>query len=133
MDSPNSPEGPEPVGIAPQATGAFRIEVPPLEPGAKPGRYDFKVEELLSAAEYAARLAEEKAAAEATRAWLAGNAIRLETVEAGHGFADLQPLKRVVGKARIVSLGEATPGTSEFFQFKHRMLEFLVPLIDSLP
>jgi erythromycin esterase len=58
--------------------------------------------------------------------WLRGNAIRLNTVEAGHGFADMQPLKAVVGNARIVALGEATHGTREFFQLKHRMLEFLV-------
>jgi erythromycin esterase len=32
----------------------------------------------------------------------------------------------VVGKARVVGLGEATHGTREFFQLKHRMLEFLV-------
>jgi erythromycin esterase-like protein len=57
--------------------------------------------------------------------WIRGNAIRLETVEAGHGFADMQPLKKVVGDARIVALGEATHGTREFFQLKHRMLEFL--------
>jgi erythromycin esterase len=68
----------------------------------------------------------EMAAAEAARNWLATNAIRLETVEAGHGFADMQPLKRIIGQARIVSLGEATHGTREFFQLKHRMLEFLV-------
>ena len=57
--------------------------------------------------------------------WVRSTAIRLQTVEAGHGFADLQPLKRVVGNARIVSLGEATHGTREFFQLKHRLLEFL--------
>ncbi len=57
--------------------------------------------------------------------WVRSTAIQLQTVEAGHGFADLQPLKRVVGNARIVSLGEATHGTREFFQLKHRLLEFL--------
>ena len=66
------------------------------------------------------------AAAEAARSWLATNAVRLETVEAGHGFADLQPLKQIIGPARIVALGEATHGTREFFQLKHRLLEFLV-------
>ena len=66
------------------------------------------------------------AVAEAARSWLATNATRLETVEAGHGFADLQPLKPIIGPARIVALGEATHGTREFFQLKHRMLEFLV-------
>src|ERR1017187_8012638 len=54
-----------------------------------------------------------------------GSAIRLTTPEAGHGFKDMEPLKKVVGNARIVSLGEATHGTREFFQLKHRMLEFL--------
>ena len=57
--------------------------------------------------------------------WIRSNAIRLQTPEAGHGFADMQPLKKIVGDARIVSLGEATHGTREFFQMKHRMLEFL--------
>lgn len=31
-----------------------------------------------------------------------------------------------MGNARLVALGEATHGTREFFQLKHRMLEFLV-------
>lgn len=57
--------------------------------------------------------------------WIRANAIPLETVEARHGFADMEPLRRIVGDARIVSLGEATHGTREFFQLKHRMLEFL--------
>ncbi len=58
-------------------------------------------------------------------AWIAKNAVKLQTPEAGHGFTDMQPLKKIVGTARIVSLGEATHGTREFFQLKHRMLEFL--------
>src|SRR5215469_6257286 len=57
--------------------------------------------------------------------WIASHAIRLETPEAGRGFADVQPLKKVIGDARIVGLGEATHGTREFFQLKHRMLELL--------
>ncbi len=57
--------------------------------------------------------------------WIRANAVRLETVEARHGFADMQPLKKMIGDARIVALGEATHGTREFFQLKHRMLEFL--------
>src|SRR5690349_5403948 len=57
--------------------------------------------------------------------WIRANAIRLSSAEAGHGFADMQALKPLIGNARIVSLGEATHGTREFFQLKHRMLEFL--------
>src|SRR4030095_12206728 len=50
----------------------------------------------------------------------------LNTVIAGQGFGDMQPLKHLVREARLVSLGEATHGTREFFQLKHRILEFLV-------
>lgn len=57
--------------------------------------------------------------------WIRANAIPLRTVEAGNGFDDLQPLKKVIGEARIVALGEATHGSREFFQLKHRMIEFL--------
>ena len=57
--------------------------------------------------------------------WIRKNAIPLRTVEAGNGFNDMQPLKKIVGNARIVALGEATHGTREFFQLKHRMIEFL--------
>ena len=57
--------------------------------------------------------------------WIRANAVRLSTPEAGHGFDDMQPLKKIVGNARVVELGEATHGTREFFQLKHRMLEFL--------
>jgi erythromycin esterase len=70
--------------------------------------------------------APDPAQVEAVRKWLSGNAIPLKTVEAGHGFADLQPLKKVLKSARLVGLGEATHGSREFFQMKHRMLEFLV-------
>ena len=58
--------------------------------------------------------------------WIRGNAIRISTPVAGNGFEDMQPLAKVVGNARIVALGEATHGTREFFQLKHRILEFLV-------
>lgn len=57
--------------------------------------------------------------------WLRRQAIRVKTEQPESGFADLQRLKPLIGKARVVSLGEATHGTREFFQMKHRLLEFL--------
>jgi erythromycin esterase-like protein len=57
--------------------------------------------------------------------WIRSHAIPFTTTEAGHGFDDLQPLKPIIGSARIVSLGEATHGSREFFQVKHRLLEFM--------
>ncbi len=58
--------------------------------------------------------------------WIHDHAIPLATARPGSGLGDLEPLRRVVGDARVVSLGEATHGTREFFQLKHRMLELLV-------
>lgn len=61
-----------------------------------------------------------------TKEDLRSASVPLVTPEAGHGFTDMQPLKQVVGKARVVALGEATHGTRECFQLKHRLLEYLV-------
>src|SRR5262245_3273128 len=55
-------------------------------------------------------------------AWLRANAIPLRTAEPGGGFQDLEFLRSIIGNARIVSLGEATHGTREFFQLKHRLI-----------
>ena len=59
-------------------------------------------------------------------AWVKQKAIPLRTTEAGKGFDDMEPLRAIVGDARLVAMGEATHGSREFFQMKHRMLEFLV-------
>ena len=58
--------------------------------------------------------------------WLQVNGKAFSTPQAGNGFADLQFLRDMVGDASVVSLGEATHGTREFFLMKHRILEFLV-------
>lgn len=58
-------------------------------------------------------------------AWIKHNAVVVKTPVAGNGFDDLQPLKKMIGDARIVALGEGTHGTREFFQMKHRLVEFL--------
>ncbi len=58
--------------------------------------------------------------------WLRENAMTLSWVESGQGFNDLEPLGMILDGVRVVGLGEATHGTREVFQFKHRMLEYLV-------
>src|SRR5262249_29883955 len=50
--------------------------------------------------------------------WLKANALPLASVEPGADFKDLEQLRPLIGDARIVSLGEATHGTREFFQLK---------------
>ena len=58
--------------------------------------------------------------------WIRKSAIPLRHIEAGRGFADLQPLAHTFDNVTVVGLGETTHGTREFFQIKHRLLEFLV-------
>jgi erythromycin esterase len=59
-------------------------------------------------------------------AWLRAQALAFDTTDPNADFADLLPLKAIIGDARLVALGEATHGTHEFFEMKHRLLRFLV-------
>ena len=65
-------------------------------------------------------------ARDAAAGWLRANAIPFKTTEPGSGFEDLMPIEKLIGDARIVALDEATRGIHEFFQMKHRLVEFLV-------
>jgi erythromycin esterase len=58
--------------------------------------------------------------------WVRNNAIPLEGVGVGRGFKDLKALMPIIGNAHVVAFGEATHGTREFFQLKHRILEYLI-------
>ena len=59
-------------------------------------------------------------------AWLRTNAVPFKTSQPGSGFDDLEAVRSMVGDARLVSLGEATHGTHEFFEMKARLFEYLV-------
>jgi erythromycin esterase len=58
--------------------------------------------------------------------WIQANATPFTSLDPNADFADLQPLKNIIGNARIVGLGEATHGTSEIWRMKTRLLSFLV-------
>lgn len=59
-------------------------------------------------------------------AWLNSRAVPLASVLPGQGSADLLFLKDLLGGRRVVAAGEATHGSAEFFQMKHRLFQFLV-------
>lgn len=59
-------------------------------------------------------------------AYLADVQLPLVGVEAGAGQGDLRPLAATLGDARVIAMGEATHGSREIFQLKHRLLEYLV-------
>ncbi|MEK6322939.1 MAG: erythromycin esterase family protein [Acidobacteriota bacterium] len=58
--------------------------------------------------------------------WLRAHAVPLAGASPEIGLSDLEPLRRIVGDARVVLLGQATHGTREFFQLGHRIIEYLV-------
>lgn len=58
--------------------------------------------------------------------WLAGNTVAVRSIEpADEDFSDLMPMVQVIGKARVVQLGEATHGDGSTFLAKGRLIRFL--------
>lgn len=139
FDSPNGQNGPEPVSVEAIQTGNYQLKIYPLNdqtgmpdslkekwPEINQGNYSITNIVKLSASQYKEKLAQIQADKDKFAQWLISNAHPIKTVDAGNGFEDLQPFKTILQNARVVGLGEASHGTSEFFRMKHRMLEFLV-------
>lgn len=60
-------------------------------------------------------------------AWLRANATLLRTLDPDSAdMTDLEPLRDVVGDARVVAIGESTHRIHEFYQVRHRLTRFLV-------
>ncbi|MGI8843822.1 MAG: erythromycin esterase family protein [Gemmatimonadaceae bacterium] len=100
---------------------SLATEFPEFAAEFPPGSFELRLDTL----------SRDSAQAEARRlraavAWAAAALRPLAAVQAGAGFDDLRHLHDVLRDVRIVGLGEATHGTREFFQAKHRLIEFLV-------
>jgi hypothetical protein len=64
-------------------------------------------------------------------AWLQKEAIRVRTVDpADEDFRDLEPLKKMIGDARIVMLGEISHGDGTTMLAKSRLVRFLHQQMD---
>ncbi|MED3542376.1 erythromycin esterase family protein [Bacillus toyonensis] len=50
----------------------------------------------------------------------------LKTIKPSKPFEDLKPLKKMIGSAQYVGLGENTHGSSEIFTMKFRLVKYLV-------
>jgi erythromycin esterase len=58
--------------------------------------------------------------------WLEDNLIPVRSIDPNdEDFSDLEPLKKVFGKARVVMLGEQTHGDGATFLAKTRLVKFL--------
>jgi len=59
-------------------------------------------------------------------AWVKKNAVSFRSIRTDDtDFSDLQPLKKLIGKARVVQLGEQTHGDAACFENKIRLIKFL--------
>jgi erythromycin esterase len=58
--------------------------------------------------------------------WLAAHSFPLATTEAVGSLDDLEPLRGMLGSARVVGLADGTHGTHEYFTSKLRLIQFLV-------
>jgi erythromycin esterase len=58
--------------------------------------------------------------------WAKANAISLQETDKAVGYDDLQPLKKMMGNARVVGLGEASHGMHEPQAFRNRLFKYLV-------
>ena len=62
--------------------------------------------------------------------WVSKNSQKIETLELIKNQADLTSLKRIIGKADVVCLGESRHDIHEQFQLKHRFIKYLVEEMD---
>jgi erythromycin esterase len=106
--------------------GRYTVTVRPIPKNPLVAHYTIELSEVLSGEVYAALLAEARRQQTAVINWLKTRAIPLRTLAVNQNRADLAPLKAVLRDVRIVGLGEQTHGTHEFFEVKHRLLDFLV-------
>lgn len=58
--------------------------------------------------------------------WLGAHAVPLKPFDDAATTSDVQSMVKALQAVRVVGLGEASHGTREFFQFKSRMIRFLV-------
>jgi erythromycin esterase len=58
--------------------------------------------------------------------WMRNNSVAFTTDDPSFSDGDLEPLRAMIGNARLVAVGEATHGTREFFRMKHRLFQYLV-------
>ena len=58
--------------------------------------------------------------------WARRHAAPIASVEPGHALDDLEPLREIVGDARVVAVGESLHDVHEFLALKHRTFEYMV-------
>ncbi|WP_117208585.1 erythromycin esterase family protein [Allorhizocola rhizosphaerae] len=58
--------------------------------------------------------------------WIRENGLALSSLDLDAPLEELEPVRRMIGDARVVAIGESSHHVREFFQVRHRLLRFLV-------
>lgn len=58
--------------------------------------------------------------------WVRDNAVTGGSLDPRAALDDLEPLRKVIGDARVVAIGESAHHVREFYLLRHRLLRFLV-------
>ncbi|WP_199435195.1 erythromycin esterase family protein [Qaidamihabitans albus] len=58
--------------------------------------------------------------------WVKASAMAADTIDPAAPLDDLEPLRALVGDARVVAIGESAHHVREFYLLRHRLLRFLV-------
>jgi len=108
-------------------TGDFRIQITADRLSwLRPGTYELHLSEIIDNRTFQSRQEEKGSLNREVATWIEEHALNLPLSGAPTGLNDLEPLKQTLANVRVVGLGEATHGTSEFFMAKRRLVEFLV-------
>lgn len=57
--------------------------------------------------------------------WVRARAMSVDTLDPSAGLDDLEPVRELIGDARVVAVGEASHHVREFYLVRHRLLRFL--------
>ncbi|MFH1833781.1 MAG: erythromycin esterase family protein [bacterium] len=119
-------QAPLPLRLSHVATspGPHRLEVLRTPGDTSSVQFELRVDELLSPAEYATRM--DSLRSDPRVQWLAENVLPLPSLSLeGDDFADLGPLRRQIGDARIVLLGEESHASGTTIRAMSRLVQFL--------
>lgn len=108
------------VTIPATSSGTYHILIQCVDSTAAASSYEMHIMDLLTPAEIA-RYKED-----ANVRWLSEHAVSIRSIEAeDEDFSDLEPLQHILGKARVVMLGEQTHADGSTFKAKIRLIKFL--------
>lgn len=119
-------DAPFPITIYADTAGMFSVSVFPYSSNLPKGKYSIELLSLKNAAACKNLNRQQAIDEPQVVSWIKQNAIPILSLSEEKNFADLHPLKQILKNVTVVALGEQTHGTAEFFQFKERMMKFLV-------